>query len=101
VFLELTCRGAASCVGVSKAVLLVTRGAVGPALDSQARRALKIRHPRDAEAWITCLQSVSEDIVRFESRYSIRLEELAPDAWRPLPLGRVYDMMIGPREQRS
>ena len=54
-FSGLTTTESASCVGISKAVLLLTDGRIGPALDSQVRTWLGISKPKTAAAWIGVL----------------------------------------------
>ena len=45
--------GTASCVGITKAVMLLTDGRIGPALDSQVRLNLGVAKPINAEEWIS------------------------------------------------
>lgn len=45
IFSRLPTSGAASCVGISKAVLLLTDGRIGPAFDSQVRSKLGVGRP--------------------------------------------------------
>ncbi len=54
--------GFAGVVGISKAVLLLTEGRVGPAFDSNVRGHLGIAEPLNAGQWFNALQIVSEDI---------------------------------------
>lgn len=67
-FSGLTTTPSASCVGISKAVLLLTDGRIGPALDSQVRTWLGISKPTTAAAWVGVLEGVGEDIAEFEAR---------------------------------
>jgi hypothetical protein len=97
IFRNLTTKGQASCVGITKAVMLLTLGQIGPALDSKVRSALSISQPTSAEHWLDCLRAVSIDIRVFESRYGIALEDLVPIEWQPVQVGRVYDMIAGPK----
>ncbi len=46
--------GLAGVVGISKAVLLLTEGRVGPAFDSEVRSQLGIPTPENAREWIPC-----------------------------------------------
>lgn len=102
VFRKLPWRGNASCVGITKAVMLLTEGRIGPAFDSNVRRNLGLPvhlHPpvpRSPAAWRECLEAVARDIEAFERMHSVRLEDLVPTEWAPLNVGRVYDMVAGP-----
>ncbi len=93
---QLPTSGAATCVGITKAVLLVTDGRIGPALDSQVRRALHVARAKTCEAWLTFLQDVAEDIAAFEAMHGT-LSEAAPPQWAHVGYGRLYDMALGPR----
>ena len=83
-------------MGITKAVKLVTLGRIGPALDTVVRQRLDIAEPRSAEEWITALASISSDLARFERRRGVRLEALIEERWRPVAVGRAYDMVAGP-----
>jgi hypothetical protein len=54
-FVRLTATGEASCVGVTKAILLVTDGRIGPAFDSTVRTRLRLERPRYSTDWIGAL----------------------------------------------
>jgi hypothetical protein len=94
-FSGLTTTRSASCVGITKAVLLLTDGKIGPALDSQVRTALGINPPKTAAAWIGILEGVGEDIAEFEAR-NRPLPEVVPAPFANLAYGRLYDMAFGP-----
>lgn len=94
-FSGLTTTQSASCVGITKAVLLLTDGRIGPALDSQVRTALAIKPPTTAAAWIGILEGVGEDIAEFEAR-NRPLHEVVPARFAHLAYGRLYDMAFGP-----
>jgi hypothetical protein len=92
----------ASCLGISKAVMLLTYGRIGPAFDSNVRRELMIpKLPQSSIEWVASLRNISSDVNRFESRYGIALESLAPDYARHVAVGRAYDMLVGPRQDSS
>jgi hypothetical protein len=82
-------------VPISKAVLLLTEGRVGPAFDSNVRGSRKIIN---AQQWFDSLQKVSEDILAFEAANQCTLQEATPQAFVGLHSGRIYDMALGPRE---
>jgi hypothetical protein len=44
--------GEASCVGITKSILLVTDGRIGPAFDSTVRARLRLERPRCSTDWI-------------------------------------------------
>jgi hypothetical protein len=99
VLIRLTTMDDATCVGISKAVMLLTRGRIGPAFDRIARDNLRISTPPlDARAWINCLRIVSKDINAFESKHQVSLDLIPSYVTKPLSAGRIYDMLVGPRE---
>ena len=90
-------RGLAGCVGITKVVMLLTAGRVGPALDSRVRKSLGLRTVHDGSSWLSALKAISEDLNEFESRAGVKIEQLVERKWRPINVGRVYDMAAGPR----
>jgi hypothetical protein len=97
IFRNLTSQGKATCVGITKSVLLLTEGRIGPAFDSTVRHRLRIEQPPNGKTWIEDLCSISDDISLFETRNSMRIESLVPAEWVPINVGRAYDMVAGPR----
>ncbi len=98
VFRNLTAEGHATCVGITKSVLLLTEGRIGPAFDSSVRQKLDISsRPNDSSTWIYHLCDVGHDIITFETRHGVSIETLLPVEWAPINVGRVYDMIAGPR----
>ncbi len=51
-FADLPSSGVASCVGITKAVMLVSDGRIGPAFDSQVRERLGLPRPTTSREWI-------------------------------------------------
>ena len=97
IFRQLPQVGEASEVGISKAVMLITHGRIGPALDSRVRKALKIRsRPENADAWLAVLDFVADDIRAFENRHG-PLHTQVPSGFTEYEYGRLYDMALGPR----
>jgi hypothetical protein len=90
-------RGVAGCVGITKVVMLLTAGRIGPALDSRVRKAIGLHPIHDGHEWLNALRAISEDLNDFESRTSVRIEQLVEKRWRPVGVGRAYDMAAGPR----
>jgi len=91
------CRnGLAGVVGISKAVLLLTEGRVGPAFDSKVRKKLGTGDIPTAKSWIINLKSVAEDITQFEQSNQCTLREAVPSEYSGLHYGRLYDMILGP-----
>jgi hypothetical protein len=86
----------ATCVGISKAVLLVTYGRIGPALDSRVRAAIGTARPGTSGEWIRVLEFVRDDIAMFERR-NAPLSTVVPDQFNNIEYGRLYDMALGPR----
>ena len=95
VFADLTTTGSASCVGISKAVLLLTDGHIGPALDSFVRARLGVDKPANATGWLQILDAASADLLAYEALHG-PLADAAPPAYRHLASGRLYDMVFGP-----
>ena len=101
-FRHLPTKGQAGAVGITKAIMLLTRGRFGPALDSQVRRRLGVRRPlTSADEWLALLDNMAADVHRFEARHGIRLDDLIGKRWRPIAVGRVYDMVAGPRKRHA
>jgi hypothetical protein len=96
IFSRLPTSGAASCVGITKAILLLTDGRIGPAFDSQVRNKLGVGRPATCREWLQTLQDVGEDIAVFESSHG-RLTKAVPARFAQLAYGRLYDMALGPR----
>jgi hypothetical protein len=96
-FGRLPVNGTATCVGISKAVLLLTNGRIGPALDSRVRSNLGIDRVYTFGEWMKVLRYVAADIAAFESRNGRPLREAVPGVYSGLEVGRLYDMALGPR----
>lgn len=100
VFSGLPAAGTASCVGITKAVLLLTDGRIGPALDKNVRDATGAGRPGTCEAWVALLEGVAEDIAAFESQNGALRAAVSP-AFARLARGRLYDMALGPRQRTA
>ena len=90
-------RGNATEVGITKAILLVTKGKIGPAFDSNVQMELNAWHVVGWKPYYDALAVIADDLVVFEARESAKVEELATRAGRPAEVGRVMDMVLGPR----
>lgn len=88
--------GLAGIVGISKAVLLLTDGRVGPAFDSEVRGHLETGNIANADDWINALRTASQDIQAFEARNQTTLQQASPYHHANLRSGRIYDMALGP-----
>ena len=88
--------GLAGVVGISKAVLLLTEGRIGPAFDSEVRRKLRTGDILTPEAWVANLRNVAADIAEFERSNQCVLCEAVPKEFAHLHYGRLYDMILGP-----
>lgn len=95
-FSRLTVTKLATCVGISKAVMLLTNGRIGPALDSRVRAATGVARPTTSGQWIRVLEFVRDDIAGFERLYG-PLSSAVPRQFRDIEYGRLYDMALGPR----
>jgi hypothetical protein len=98
-FAGLTVGGQATCVGITKGVLLATDGAIGPALDSQVRLRLGLGKPTTSGDWLDVLDAIADDIAAFERRSGPLAANVSP-RFADLRPGRLYDMAFGPREGR-
>ena len=97
VFCELQQSGGYSCVAITKAVLLLSDGRIGPAFDSQVRSRLGLAHLQTPNDWISALGDVTEDIRAFEAKHGTQLPDTVPRRFSSLATGRLYDMALGPR----
>ena len=96
IFSQLPVNANGSCVGITKAVLLLTEGRIGPALDSRVRRRLHIDKPTTSQSWVDILVEVAADIDAFEHIHG-PLQNSVPGIFANLEKGRLYDMALGPR----
>jgi hypothetical protein len=92
--------GLAGIVGISKAVLLLTDGRVGPAFDSEVRGHLGTGNIADANEWIIALRIASRDIQAFEGNNQTTIQQAVPHHHAGLHTGRIYDMALGPGDGR-
>jgi hypothetical protein len=95
-FLRLRTSDDASCVGITKAILLLTDGRIGPAFDSQVRKKLGVARPANCSEWLKILQDIGEDIAMFERAHGA-IRKVVPPRFAELAYGRLYDMALGPR----
>lgn len=96
IFASLPTRGRATCVGITKAVLLATDGQIGPALDSQVQQSVGVRPPTDAQAWLQVLDDVGADLRAFERQHGPLYRVVQPE-FSEIVDGRLYDMIFGPK----
>jgi hypothetical protein len=88
VFSRLPSSGRASCVGITKAVLLLTEGRIGPALDSRVRGKLGVARPSNCSEWLRILQDIAEDIAAFEHLHGA-IPTVVPIRFAKLAYGRL------------
>ncbi len=88
----------ASCVGISKAVLLLTNGRIGPAMDSTVKRRLRIDRIDSSSDWLAVLTEIGSDVRSFEQKWGVQISEAVPPRYRHLEVGGLCDMVLGPRE---
>lgn len=100
IFSGLTVRSSASCVGVSKAVMLLTDGRIGPALDSRVRASTKVAAPMTDREWFHVLDQIADDLAAFE-RGNGPLNDAVSPRFAHLGIGRLYDMVFGPRRRSA
>ncbi len=96
IFSRLRISGVTSCVGITKAILLLTDGKIGPAFDSRVRANLGVARPSTCSEWLQALENIAEDIAMFE-RANGSLRDAVPPRFASLAYGRLYDMALGPR----
>jgi hypothetical protein len=96
IFSHLPTSGTASCVGITKAVMLLTDGRIGPAFDSQVRKKLRVRPLATSGEWIQTLEEIGDDIAAFESAHC-PFRDAVSSRFAGLSYGRLYDMALGPR----
>lgn len=96
IFARLPQKTRGSSVAITKAVMLVTDGAIGPALDSRVRGRLRCGHVQSAEVWINLLGEVSADTRAFELTHA-PLSAVVEKQVQGLKAGRLYEMALGPR----
>ncbi|WP_406821937.1 hypothetical protein ACJA3S_11580 [Pseudomonas sp. KnCO4] len=88
--------GLAGVVGISKAIMLVTNGRVGPAFDSKVRNGLQLKGKiESAGDWIDALRAASKDVTIFEKNNKTTLQIASG---LDLPAGRIHDMALGPNK---
>ncbi len=93
VLLNITHRGLASCVGISKATMLLSEGRIGPAFDSRVCDKLELKRAKNPRDWLKKLRAIQADLMAFEDRYQVALEDLAPAEVGPLAAGQAYDVI--------
>jgi hypothetical protein len=96
IFLHLPSRNFATCMGITKAILLLTDGRLGPAFDSNVRHNLQIAQPTTCATWVATLEEIADDIIAFEDAHGL-LTETVPKEFAHLAYGRLLDMAFGPR----
>ena len=89
---DITYNGQVRCVGITKAAMLLTEGRFGPAFDSRVREKLGLKRAHTAEDWLAQLRAIRLDLVAFEDKYGVILENLVPTKVGPLAVGRAYDV---------
>ncbi|MDP2204286.1 MAG: hypothetical protein Q8K07_19900 [Methylicorpusculum sp.] len=88
--------GLAGVVGISKAVLLLSDGRVGPAFDSEVRGHLGTGNVITSNQWIEALRIANQDIQEFERNNQTTIQQATPQQYAHLNTGRIYDMALGP-----
>jgi hypothetical protein len=98
-FTQLTSVERATAVGITKAVMLSTNGAIGPALDKTVRDRMGVLAPSSPSQWLEILEAVADDIAAFEQMNMQFIENCVAERFRAIAIGRLYDMALGPRHQ--
>jgi hypothetical protein len=100
-FSKLPQRDSATCVGITKAIMLMTNGRIGPAFDSIVRKKLGLNaHLKSSDEWIAVLREISKDIQGFEKLHG-KFATIVPDMFNTYQVGRLYDMLLGPGASAS
>jgi len=89
--------GKATEVGITKAILLVTEGRIGPAFDSSVKMKLNAHYVSGPSTYLRALAEVAGELAAFETRERQAIEDIALKDGRPADVGRVVDMVPGPR----
>lgn len=89
--------GKASGVGVTKAILLVTKGRLGSAFACNVKAKLNAHYVTCPKTYLKAVVAVASELAAFEGREQRTIEDLAVEAGRPAEVGRVVDMVLGPR----
>ena len=87
----------ASDVGVTKAMMLLTHGRLGPALDSNVRSALGLGRVETADELLAVYGEIAKAVVGLEHRMGANVVDIVPDWAGPVKIGRAIDMMLGPQ----
>lgn len=96
VFGNLTTIESATSVGITKAIMLLTYGRIGPAFDSNVQARIGLPRPLASREWVESLECISEDIAAYEATHG-NLSRATPRRFSALETGRLYDMLLGPR----
>lgn len=94
IFEGLPVTGRASCVGITKAVMFLTNGRIGPGLDSHVRRNAAIPRPSSPSEWVETVAAVTADVAAFEARWGVAFRDVVPPHCRHVGGGRLYDMVF-------
>src|SRR5438309_858117 len=81
--------------------MLLTFGRIGPAFDSNVRSAFQLPRITDARGLLEVYSAISEDLRRSEEMHSTTLESCVPKDCRRVGIGRIVDMVAGPRGPMS
>ena len=88
----------ASEVGISKGIMLLTKGRFGPAFDSTVRSTFGLDRIKSPEELIQAYRAVADDLRVFEQQHG-PIEGCIPAEWAAKPaIGRTIDMVAGPRQ---
>jgi hypothetical protein len=83
--------------GVTKAIMLVTEGRIGPALDSNVKAHLGIHSIPSGSDLVEILRFIATDLYSFEEAHQLNVESLVPEERGPVAVGRAVDMILGPK----
>jgi len=98
---SICCNTDAGGVGVSKAIMLLTNGEIGPALDGNVRGAFGMSIINSADDLVRAYSAIATDLRDFEDWNDITVEDLARQVYPSdcIAVGRIVDMIGGPRER--
>ena len=72
-------------------------GKLDPAFDCNVKARLDARYVTCPKTYLKALAVVASKLAEFEAREQRSIEDLVVEAGRPAEVGRVVDMVLGPR----
>lgn len=98
---RICCNADAGGVGVSKAIMLLTKGEIGPAFDTNVCSKFKMPRVDNADGLLRAYSMVARDLKGFEDRNKVVIDDQAQRVFPSdsIGVGRIVDMIAGPRRR--